>query len=89
MGDRTKYALTAAQRDELGRLLRLGALDRESALSAYDPGMGASNANVLGILIEKGFALKRTRTRSRVARTVYWLTDAGAVEARKLRSERA
>ena len=35
-------------------------------------------------LIEKGFALKRVKTASRTSRTVYWLTETGAAQAREL-----
>lgn len=84
MPDRTKYALTTSQREHLRRRLDLGATDREAALSAYDPGMGQANPGVLGILIDKGFVLKRARTRSRTTRTVYWLTEGGVALARSL-----
>lgn len=82
MALRSQTALTSAQQVELRRLMAAGAMDAEAALSVYDLGMKHANPNVIGILIDKGLALKRVRTRKRVSRTIYWLTEAGQAQAR-------
>lgn len=84
MPNRAAYALTEPQKDELRRLLGAGCLDRESAKSIYDLPLKRANPNVIGILIEKGFAQKRVRTVSLSSRTCYWLTPEGAAQAREL-----
>ncbi len=84
MPDRTKYALTDPQKDELRRLLAAGCVDRDTAMSIYDLPLKRANPNVIGILIEKGFALKRVKTRNLSSRTCYWLTAAGVAQAQEL-----
>lgn len=84
------HPLTANQQDHLQRLFKAGCLNREAALSAYEidrvvkGGMGI-NPNIVGALIDKELADKRTRTTpSGVRAASYWLNDAGAARAREL-----
>ncbi len=85
MQNRANYALTPAQADNLGILLRAGATSREEAVSSYASAVRGLNPNVLGILREKGMVMLRVKTMrpggSRA--TVYWLTDDGVACARQ------
>lgn len=84
MSIRADTALTPHQQGELGRLLGAGAVDRDNAKSIYDLGMKQANPNVVGILIDKGWALKCVKTVSFSSRTLYWLTPEGVAKAREL-----
>ncbi len=86
MPDRTSYALTASQQENLVLLLQSACLDRESAKSVYEAGLRQVNPNVIGILIDKGLAEKRTRSLAPggVRAASYWLTDEGAKLALQL-----
>ncbi len=84
MPDRTSYALTPYQRGQLKLLLGAAALDRDTAIHAYEPAGRNLLPGVLGILLDKGFVEKRSRTRQRQTRTVYWLTEGGATLARQI-----
>lgn len=85
MPDRTKYALTVPQRENLGILLKVKALGREKGVSLFDfPATRRLNPGVIGILIDKGFAGKRGATRRGCRVTLYWLTEAGEAKAREL-----
>jgi hypothetical protein len=83
--NRAAYLLTVSQREHLGMLLDAGALDRETAKSMFDhPLLRSLNPNVVGILIDKGFADKRVRGAKGHRITVYWLTAGGVAVAREL-----
>jgi hypothetical protein len=80
---RSNYALTPAQRETLTDLLEAGCVSRESALSALE--LRRVNPNVVGILIDKGWALKRTRSTPGGARAAsYWLTREGVAKAQEV-----
>lgn len=88
MPDRTRYALTPSQRENLAILLEAGAIGRDKGVSIFDhPSAIHLNPGVIGILIDKRLADKRGASRggrggSRV--TLYWLTEAGEAKAREL-----
>ena len=84
MPDRTRYALTSSQKAHLAGLYDAGCVNRDTALSALE--LEHCNPGVVGILIDKGFAAKLSRTTSWGARAQsYWLTAAGIQLARTLR----
>lgn len=84
MPDRTAYALTPSQRGELLRLYAVRALDRASARHGHAPGMQGYNANVVGILFEKGFAEVFGRRHDGRTLTHYCLTPAGLAEVERI-----
>ncbi len=84
MPDRTRYALTSSQQQHLVLLYAGGCVTRDSALSALE--LNGCVPGVIGILIDKGFADKRTRKTPGGARAAsYWLTAEGIQQARILK----
>lgn len=72
--------LTAAQSDHLTRLIEAAAIDKASAVSAFDRRVaGGLNPMVIGRLVDLGLAEKAVRRpRGGSQHTVYWLTPDGA-----------
>ncbi len=85
MPDRSRYALTPAQRDELLRLQRVGAISLETSRSVVSAEMRGGNPNVFGILVDKGYVLTKVRVTPGGSRAMhYWLTEAGALKAAEI-----
>jgi hypothetical protein len=85
MPDRTTTAFTPAQRDTLRDLYAAGCIDRDNAKGCYWPELRHINPVVVGILVEKGWAERRTRKAPAGIRSAaYWLTAAGIAKAREI-----
>jgi hypothetical protein len=85
MPDRTATAMTTSQREELLDLYGDRALDRASAVTGFRrSGISQRNANVLGILREKGFAEVFNRSKAGRTLTHYCLTPAGLAEVERI-----
>ncbi len=86
MPDRTKYSLTWSQMEHLEALRAAAAFDRASGVTSNDSRVvGFLNGGVIGILVDKGFALRASRTRARRRETICWLTESGRLKAEELR----
>jgi hypothetical protein len=80
------HPLTPMQRKHLVMLLTAGAVVEAAAMNVHELNrrgrQGFPNTVVIGALVDKGLARKRSRSRRGQRFMVYWLTAAGEREAR-------
>lgn len=77
-------APTPGQVGQLKLLMAAGAVSRDAAKGPHDLGMGRCHPNIIGALVDRGEAGKRSKSVKGRSWTEYWLTEAGLKLANEL-----